>query len=114
MATLITFALVDEQRIRSDMKCLAQWSVQHSFEYQNPARTLTLIRNLSGALALYLVVYKRNTPFLAPWKKNLTINTCNPAIATIKPLSTTLKLNILASVLFTVLKFLFSLVLKYF
>ena len=53
-------------------------------------------------------------PFLAPWKKNRTMNTCNPAMKTIIPLSTTLKLNILASVLFTVLKFLFSLVRKYF
>ena len=42
------------------------------------------------------------------------MNTCRPAIQTISPLSTTLKLKILDSVLFTVLKFLFSLVLKYF
>ena len=55
-----------------------------------------------------------NSPFLAPWKKNLTINTCNPAIQTINPLSTTLKLNILLSVLLTVLKFRFSRVRKYF
>ena len=53
-------------------------------------------------------------PFLAPWKKNLTINTCRPAIVTIMRPSTTLKLKIRLSVLRTVLKFLFSRVRKYF
>lgn len=53
-------------------------------------------------------------PFLAPWKKNRTINTCSPAIQTIIKLSITLKLKILLSVLLTVLKFRFSLVRKYF
>ena len=53
-------------------------------------------------------------PFLAPVKKNLTINTCNPAIATIIPLSMMLKLKIRFSVLRTVLKFRFSRVRKYF
>ena len=42
------------------------------------------------------------------------MNTCNPAIQTIIKLSITLKLKILLSVLLTVLKFLFSLVRKYF
>lgn len=53
-------------------------------------------------------------PFLAPWKKNLTMKTWSPAIVMINPLSIKLKLKILFSVLFTVLKFLFSLVRKYF
>ena len=53
-------------------------------------------------------------PFLAPWKKNLTTKTCKAAIPTIIPTSTKLKLKILFSVLLTVLKFLFSLVRKYF
>lgn len=42
------------------------------------------------------------------------MNTCSPAIVTIMTLSMMLKLNIRLSVLLTVLKFLFSLVLKYF
>ena len=53
-------------------------------------------------------------PFLAPWKKNFTINTCNPAIVTIIIPSMMLKLNIRLSVLLTVEKFRFSLVRKYF
>lgn len=48
------------------------------------------------------------------WKKNLTINTCSPAIHIIIILSNILKLNILLSVLLTVEKFLFSRVRKYF
>ena len=56
----------------------------------------------------------RGSPFRAPWKKNLTMNTCRPAIQTINALSISEKLNILLSVLFTVLMFLFSLVRKYF
>ena len=56
----------------------------------------------------------KHIPFLAPWKKNLTINTCNPAMHTINPLSTTLKLKIRPSVLLTVLKLRFSRVRKYF
>jgi hypothetical protein len=47
-------------------------------------------------------------------KNIFTINTCSPAMATINPLSIKLKLKILRSVLLTVLKFLFSLVRKYF
>lgn len=54
------------------------------------------------------------SPFLAPWKKNLTTKTCSTAIPTIMKTSTRLKLKILCSVLLTVLKFRFSLVLKYF
>lgn len=42
------------------------------------------------------------------------MKTCSPAMQTINPLSTTLKLNILLSVLLTVLKFRFSRVRKYF
>lgn len=42
------------------------------------------------------------------------MKTCKPAIQTINPLSTTLKLNILLSVLLTVLKLRFSRVRKYF
>ena len=42
------------------------------------------------------------------------MKTCRPAIQTINALSTIEKLNILPSVLFTVLIFLFSLVRKYF
>jgi hypothetical protein len=42
------------------------------------------------------------------------MKTCKQLIVTIIKLSITLKLNILCSVLFTVLKFLFSRVLKYF
>jgi hypothetical protein len=57
---------------------------------------------------------KASPPFLAPWKKNLTTNTCNAAINTIRRTSTTEKLKIRASVLRTVLKFRFSLVRKYF
>ena len=53
-------------------------------------------------------------PFRAPWKKKRTINTCSPAIVTIRAPSIRLKLKILRSVLLTVLKFLFSLVRKYF
>ena len=53
-------------------------------------------------------------PFLPPVKNILTTKTCKPAIPTINPLSSRLKLNIRFSVLLTVLKFLFSLVLKYF
>lgn len=53
-------------------------------------------------------------PFLAPWKKNLTTKTCNPAIETIINASVTLKLKIRLSVLRTVLKFRFSRVRKYF
>lgn len=53
-------------------------------------------------------------PFLPPVKNILTINTCKAAIATISPLSSKLNLNILPSVLRTVLKFLFSRVRKYF
>lgn len=53
-------------------------------------------------------------PFLAPWKKNLTMNTCRPAIVTIITPSTILKLNIRRSVLLTVLKLRFSRVRKYF
>lgn len=55
-----------------------------------------------------------NSPFLAPWKKNRTINTCNPAIEIIIKPSITLKLKIRRSVLRTVLKFRFSRVRKYF
>lgn len=57
---------------------------------------------------------KRNIPFLAPWKKNLTMKTCNPAIETIIKLSMTLKLKMRLSVLRTVLKLRFSRVRKYF
>lgn len=53
-------------------------------------------------------------PFLAPWKKNRTTNTCNPAIDTIIKPSITLKLKIRLSVLRTVLKLRFSRVRKYF
>lgn len=48
------------------------------------------------------------------WKKNLTMNTCRPAMHIISKLSMTLKLNMRLSVLRTVLKFRFSLVRKYF
>lgn len=57
---------------------------------------------------------KTNSPFLAPVKKNLTTNTCSPAIPTMNNPSIMLNLNILPSVLATVLKFLFSRVRKYF
>lgn len=53
-------------------------------------------------------------PFLAPWKKKRTMKTCNPAMVMIKPDSIKLKLNILFSVLLTVLKLRFSRVRKYF
>lgn len=49
-----------------------------------------------------------------PVKNILTINTCNPAIPTIIKLSMRLKFQILLSVLLTVEKLRFSLVLKYF
>ena len=55
-----------------------------------------------------------DSPFLAPWKKNLTTKTCSAAMPAIIRTSTSEKLKILDSVLLTVLKFLFSLVLKYF
>ena len=80
-----------------------------------------LIRNLCEAISQHTHnlgciwnTNEDNLPFLAPWKKNLTTKTCKAAIATIIPTSTRLKLNILRSVLRTVLKFLFSRVLKYF
>lgn len=57
---------------------------------------------------------RSSIPFLAPWKKNLTINTWRPAMEIIIKLSIMLKLNILFSVLRTVLKFRFSRVRKYF
>jgi hypothetical protein len=50
----------------------------------------------------------------APWKKNRTINTCSPAIATIMRDSMTEKLKMRFSVLLTVLKLRFSRVRKYF
>lgn len=53
-------------------------------------------------------------PFLAPVKKNLTMKTCSPAIATMNKFSMMLNLKILFSVLLTVLKLRFSLVRKYF
>lgn len=53
-------------------------------------------------------------PLRAPWKKNRTTKTCNPAIDTIIKPSITLKFQILRSVLRTVLKFRFSRVRKYF
>jgi hypothetical protein len=56
----------------------------------------------------------QNPQELHTWKKNRTIKTCSPAMQIIIKLSITLKLKILLSVLLTVLKFLFSLVLKYF
>lgn len=55
-----------------------------------------------------------NSPFRPPVKNIFTMNTCNAAMATINPPSIKLKLKILLSVLFTVLKFLFSRVRKYF
>lgn len=55
-----------------------------------------------------------HSPFLAPWKKYFTIKTCKAAIPHIMHTSIKLKLKILCSVLFTVLKFRFSLVRKYF
>ena len=75
------------------------------------AKAFTRILFLS---ARFLNLAHLNVPFLAPWKKNLTTSTCNPAIPAIIKTSIKLKLNILLSVLFTVLKFLFSLVRKYF
>lgn len=56
----------------------------------------------------------RHSPFLAPWKKNLTTSTCKAAMVTIMPTPIKLKLNIRCSVLLTVLKFRFSRVRKYF
>ena len=53
-------------------------------------------------------------PFRPPVKNIRTMNTCNPAIAIIKPDSIKLKFHIRLSVLLTVLKFLFSRVRKYF
>lgn len=53
-------------------------------------------------------------PFRAPWKKNLTINTCRQDIVTIIRDSITEKLNIRDSVERTVLKLRFSRVRKYF
>lgn len=53
-------------------------------------------------------------PFLAPVKKNLTTNTCNPAIPTMHKFSTTENLKIRCSVDRTVLKLRFSRVRKYF
>ena len=61
-----------------------------------------------------LLGYDYDVPFLAPWKKNRTTNTCNPAIDTIIKPSITLKLKIRLSVLRTVLKLRFSRVRKYF
>lgn len=76
-------------------------------------------RNLSSVSYRRLVPVGWETPgwhqpFLAPWKKNRTMKTCKPAIVTIIKLSITLKLNILLSVLRTVLKLRFSRVRKYF
>jgi hypothetical protein len=61
-----------------------------------------------------ILVERVYVPFLAPWKKNRTINTCNPAIETIINPSITLKFQIRRSVLRTVLKLRFSRVRKYF
>jgi hypothetical protein len=49
-----------------------------------------------------------NIPFLAPWKKNLTMKTWSPAMVRMSPLSIKLNLKMRPSVLLTVLKFLFS------
>jgi hypothetical protein len=66
----------------------------------------------------HTVFFKRHLlytyPFLAPWKKNLTINTCNPAMTIIIRPSKILKLKMRPSVLRTVEKFRFSRVRKYF
>ena len=56
----------------------------------------------------------RDIPFRPPVKNIFTIKTCSAAIASINPPSIKLKLNILLSVLLTVLKFRFSRVRKYF
>lgn len=53
-------------------------------------------------------------PFRAPWKKNLTMKTCSPAMVTMRPTSMRLKLKIRFSVLLTVEKLRFSRVRKYF
>jgi len=58
-------------------------------------------------------IYK-TPPFLPLVKNILTTKTCNAAVPTITTFSTTLNLKILCSVLLTVLKLRFSLVLKYF
>jgi hypothetical protein len=55
-----------------------------------------------------------NIPFLAPWKKNLTMKTWSPAMVRIRPLSIKLNVKMRPSVLLTVLKFRFSRVRKYF
>ena len=71
-----------------------------------------MLASRDGLLQRYLQTSTKRG--LHTWKKNLTTNTCRPAMATIIKLSITLKLKILFSVLLTVLKFRFSLVRKYF
>lgn len=77
----------------------------------------TYPRTITSAFFIsYLDIPRKyeDSPFLAPWKKNRTTNTCNPAIETIIKLSMTLKLKIRRSVLRTVWKLRFSRVRKYF
>ena len=83
----------------------------HAMQIQSFKRTL-----LSISIKFVTVFMQRalDSPFRPPVKNIFTMNTCNAAIATINPPSIKLKLNILLSVLFTVLKFLFSRVRKYF
>ena len=69
---------------------------------------------MSAQMKFLVPSYDLNSPFRPPVKNIFTMKTCSAAIATIKPLSITLKLKIRFSVLFTVLKFLFSRVRKYF